>query len=97
MVRYCKKPIVVEAWQWKGSGLQADAPSWILAYRDINNIQVKQWQDGTLTVPTLEGLHIASIGDWIIRGIKGEIYPCKPDIFEATYEEVYDGTPSDKE
>jgi hypothetical protein len=39
-----------------------------------------------LTIPTLEGDHVARHGDWIIRGVKGELYPCKPDIFEATYE-----------
>ena len=39
-----------------------------------------------LTIVTLEGNHLARVGDWIIRGIAGELYPCKPDIFEATYE-----------
>lgn len=39
-----------------------------------------------LTIPTLEGPHIAKHGDWIIKGVKGELYPCKPDIFAATYE-----------
>lgn len=43
-----------------------------------------------LIIPTLEGDHLARQGDWIIKGVKGEFYPCKPDIFEATYEEVYD-------
>ena len=42
-------------------------------------------------VDTLEGGHIVCPGDWIIKGVKGEFYPCKPDIFEATYEEVKDG------
>ncbi len=41
-----------------------------------------------LTIPTLEGNHIARHGDWIIKGVKGEFYPCKPDIFEATYDAV---------
>lgn len=41
-----------------------------------------------LTIPTLEGDHIARHGDWIIKGVKGEFYPCKPDIFAATYEQV---------
>ena len=40
------------------------------------------------SVPTLEGDHIASPGDWIIRGVKGELYPCKPDIFAMTYDPV---------
>ena len=44
--------------------------------------------DGTLLIPTLEGGMIANIGDWIIRGVHNEFYPCKPAIFEATYEEV---------
>ena len=42
----------------------------------------------TATIDTLEGLMTAKIGDWIIKGIKGEFYPCKPDVFAATYEEV---------
>lgn len=41
-----------------------------------------------LTIPTLEGNHLARHGDWIIKGVSGEFYPCKPDIFEATYEAV---------
>ena len=43
-----------------------------------------------LQIPTLEGLMLAVEGDWIIRGVKGEFYPCKPDIFEQTYEKVED-------
>jgi hypothetical protein len=43
-------------------------------------------QTGGIYIPTLEGVVVASPGDWIIRGVKGEFYPCKPDIFEATYE-----------
>jgi hypothetical protein len=47
------------------------------------------WRDGNdLWIGTLEGCMICSQGDWIIRGVKGELYPCKPDIFEATYERV---------
>ena len=44
--------------------------------------------NGTLDIPTLEGVLVANPGDWIIKGIAGEVYPCKPDIFEATYERV---------
>lgn len=46
---------------------------------------VANWKE-CLWIKTLEGGHIASPGDWIIQGVKGELYPCKPDIFEATYE-----------
>jgi len=44
--------------------------------------------DGTVSIGTLEGNHLVSFGDWIIQGVKGELYPCKPDIFEATYAKV---------
>ncbi len=46
-----------------------------------------------MQIPTLEGRMRANIGDWIIRGMKGEVYPCKPDIFEATYEPVAEVKP----
>ena len=88
MGKYRKKPVVIEAWQWLGNGFQGTAPDWVLGFRDINNRQIRLRQDNTLNVPTLEGDHVASIGDWLIRGIKGEVYPCKPDIFEATYDRV---------
>ena len=92
--QFRKKPVVVEAWQWEGNQLLAGAPKWVLDYRDGGNARVRAKRDGTLSVPTLEGIHTASIGDWIIRGVKGEIYPCKPDIFEATYEpDVGEETP----
>ena len=44
--------------------------------------------DGTLSIGTLEGHHLVSWDDWIIRGVKGELYPCKPDIFDVTYDPV---------
>jgi hypothetical protein len=44
--------------------------------------------DALAIIPTLEGQHVANAGDWIIKGVKGEFYPCKPDIFAATYEPV---------
>ena len=43
-------------------------------------------RDGRMIIATLEGLHWVNLGDWIIKGVQGEFYPCKPDIFEATYE-----------
>lgn len=70
-MKFRKKPVVIEATQWFKNG---DHPEvWI----DHN---------GTAFIPTLEGVHIVTPGDWIITGVKGEHYPCKPDIFEATYE-----------
>ncbi len=55
--------------------------------KGVNNpVASRVWHEITLEIPTLEGTMHASQGDWIIRGVKGELYPCKPDIFEATYE-----------
>jgi hypothetical protein len=85
--QFRKKPVVIEAWQWNADiwGM----PNWIPAYRDANGRQcVIEAHNGHMMIPTLEGDHDASPGDWIIRGVKGELYPCKPDIFEATYEPV---------
>jgi hypothetical protein len=76
--RYRKKPIVIEAMQLTGE-------DW--TWRTILNWvpEAFERQDGII-IPTLEGDHLAQPGDWIIRGVAGEFYPCKPDIFEATYE-----------
>jgi hypothetical protein len=70
-MKYRKKPVVIEATQWFKEG---DHPA--------------VWMDivGNGFVNTLEGVHIVTPGDWIITGVKGEHYPCKPDIFELTYE-----------
>ena len=80
-VKYRKKPVVIEA----------------LVYTGTNATEILHWmfpdiepdaQANELTIKTLEGELHASPGDFIIKGVKGEFYPCKPDIFEATYEEV---------
>jgi len=80
--RYRKKPVVIEAVQWRAS-TQLSVEHWL----NSHGVQYRaQRTDGILTLPTLEGDMLATPGDWIIRGVKGEFYPCKPDIFEATYE-----------
>ena len=84
MAFFRKKPVVIQATQWFKDG---DHPAVIA--RDPENPQDKtsfNVPDGHGWVPTLEGGHIVTPGDWIITGVKGEHYPCKPDIFEATYE-----------
>jgi hypothetical protein len=76
MGMYRKKPIVIEAWQNVEGSVP---PKWL------------QGRGGgmagtSIAIVTLEGVMTANPGDWIIQGVKGEVYPCKPDIFEATYE-----------
>ena len=80
MARYRKKPVEVDAVQWTGTNVRE-----VQAFASGDKIQ---YGDGLLVISTLEGDARASPGDWIIRGIRGEYYPCKPDIFTATYEPV---------
>ncbi len=82
-MKYRKKPVVIEAFQWNGTfenslEIEAKFEKYFTIKRDSS-----QWIIGTL-----EGEHEVSKGDYIIRGVKGEFYPCKPDIFEMTYEAV---------
>jgi hypothetical protein len=79
MAKFRKKPVVIEAVQWNGDNL-----SDILRFYKPDNILVGD----EIHINTLEGVMVASKGDWIIQGVKGEFYPCKPDIFEQTYEPV---------
>ena len=90
MAKFRKKPIVIEAFKWTGDEHQIEDPEW--ACDAVRNGEIMMGQVGTpdvfLIIVTLEGKMSAERGDWIIKGIKGEIYPCKPDIFVASYEEV---------
>lgn len=82
MPLFRKKPVVIEARQYTGK----------------NGIELMAWVDGSeleesfvgdqILITTLEGVMRAETGDWLIQGVKGEFYPCKPDIFAATYEAV---------
>ena len=85
MPKYRKKPVVVEAFQLTEELLEEKG--WTEEY--VGNQKIKYRLDHAI-IQTLEGEMIANIGDYIITGIKGEIYPCKPDIFEQTYELVED-------
>jgi hypothetical protein len=83
-VRFRKRPVVIEAVQFDGANA-AELVEW--AARSTSDPPPLQLLgSGGLVIPTLEGDLFASPGDWIIRGVRGEYYPCKPDIFEATYE-----------
>ncbi len=88
MPKFRKIPVVIEAWLWPGYGFAKDAPGWVLDYRAVGGYHVRLRQDGALEIPTLEGTMRVDIGDWIIKGVEGELYPCKPGIFEKTYEAV---------
>jgi len=82
---YRKKPIVVEAWQFTE---EPKFPDWILGRDDIRVNVTEEVRCISMLIQTLEGDMTACVGDWIIKGISGELYPCKPDIFAATYEPV---------
>ncbi len=90
MAKFRKKPVVIEAFKWTGDRHQVDDPVWAIEAIKAGVILFEN--SGTpgvvLVVKKLEGHMKANRGDWIICGVKGEIYPCKPDIFEATYEAV---------
>ena len=92
--QYRKKPAVIEAWQIPPDDNQTRQlpPSWAVAA--IISGELAPREDGTILVKTLEdgkageATHVANVGDWLIRGVQGELYPCKPEIFAATYEAV---------
>lgn len=92
MSKWRKKPIVVEAFKWTGGPDQAEDPTWAVdAIRDGLIEFVNQGTEHcSLLINTLEGQMRADQGDYIIQGVAGEIYPCKPSIFEASYEAVED-------
>lgn len=83
-MKYRKKPIVIEAIQYQAEYGNNRVINW-LAQQGAN---ISNWvfHDGEIIISTLEGTMKASDGDYIIKGVNGEFYPCKPDIFEKTYE-----------
>ena len=89
--KYRKKPVVITAIVWTGKNLAE-----IIKFTGVSECS-KDWtweqRENVVTmfglkIFTLEGSHMASIGDYIIKGVQGEFYPCKPDIFKETYEKV---------
>lgn len=91
MAEYRKKPVVIEARQWRKNGDHPFvAPFWKPEYDTVSDWTCPQCGETYLPhgwIATLEGGHRVCPSDWIITGVKG-VYPCKPDIFEATYESV---------
>lgn len=85
--KYRKKPVVVEAVRWTGSNfVGSDLIEECMELFDIKRTLKEMLVD--IAIDTLEGTMRVDYGDYIIKGIQGELYPCKPDIFLATYEEV---------
>ena len=92
MSKWRKKPVVIEAFRWEGPE-QADYPDWMLqAISDhLVTFGGQQTDRGPwMSIKTLEGPHLAHIGDYIIQGVKFELYPCKADIFAMTYDPAHD-------
>lgn len=88
MAKYRKKPVVIEAWP-ASELIRAAANEW----RALPQCVADAYENGGwifasdhISIPTLEGMHRADVDDMVIRGVSGEFYPCKPDIFEKTYE-----------
>ena len=79
--KFSKKPVVIEAVQWVGTNIDE-----VMEFLNWRNASYDD-REG-LRIHTLEGTHHATVADFIIKGVKGEFYPCKPDIFSATYEAV---------
>lgn len=87
-MKFRKKPVVIDAWNYEGDYVfdtWKDLPDWIREAYEKGILIPIGGKEG-ITIKTLEGDHRADIGDWVIKGVKGELYPCKPDIFKQTYE-----------
>lgn len=88
MAKYRKKPVEVEAIQWhENSMLIGDVTKYFGGIKGMGATSIGR-KGGKLFIRTLEGDMTVNDGDYIIKGVKGELYPCKPDIFEQTYEKV---------
>ena len=85
--RYRKRPVVVEAMQYTRRSRTA-VMRWCGARGTAIDEDGAAYETAALRIDTREGMMLASLGDWIIKGVQGEFYPCKPDIFVATYREV---------
>ena len=89
MSKYRKKPVAIEAVQWTGENL-------LEICNFTGRCGGELIKNGELYIDTLEGVHHASVGDFIIKGVHGEFYPCKPDIFRKTYTEEKPQTNADR-
>ena len=85
-MQYRKKPVVIEALQYDGTN--AGKILYWMQGRSLEDAITIHPEGDTFSIQTLEGTMTASIGDFVIKGVNGEFYPCKPDIFEKTYDKV---------
>jgi len=91
-MKFRKKPVVIEAFQYDGDLMNKDGnyyvPQWAIGsfYSGIMYYDSIDREPCELFIKTLEGDHHVSVGDYVIQGVNGELYPCKPDIFEKTYD-----------
>jgi len=83
MGKYRKKPVVIDAMEWRGWNIAE-----LNEFFKESHLLPTVFADGKAKIPALGGMVTAEKGDWIIKGVRGEFYPCKPDIFEQTYEAV---------
>ena len=90
-MKYRKKPVEIEAFKYDGDFRAWDGSSYVPDWAvDAWEDDILRFRQSELYIRTLEGEMHASVGDYIIKGVQGEIYACKPDIFEATYEKAED-------
>lgn len=89
-MKFRKKPVVIEAWQIPENidHTAEQPPLWLVNAIMAGTVRPHK-ESGTVEIDTLEGVMRGGKQDWIIKGVKGELYPCKPDIFDATYEAVH--------
>lgn len=87
-MKYRKKPVVIEAWQIPAAGEEPTIPPLWLVEAIMRSEVIADQLTRLTQIKTLEGVMAGNPGDWIIQGVKGELYPCKNDIFKATYEAV---------
>lgn len=80
-MKYRKKPVEIEAIKWTGSNLQQ-------VYKFLEGQRCEYLPNNYISIPTLEGTMFALPGDYIIKGVQGEFYPCKPDVFKLTYDPI---------
>lgn len=87
-MKFKKKPVVIEAYKFENKVGSDTRPGWLHQAIKDGIVYYQGGKEEHLTIETLDGKMKVNIGDFIIKGVNGELYPCKPDIFEKTYEVV---------